>query len=216
MAPDESDISALLDDHLSQGLSVLARAAQQVGACSVSVLVSLPGESIRLVYRWPLSPAPAGAEDQPAPERLVALEGLPVPPLTRAVVARLLGQTAASAHSFLFEAWPEGCWRVLIAFGYVSERPLVRTVPQEVSAALRLAALAAWAVPEARRLRRDLRAANESLRQRKMVERAKGLLQVRHGWNEQRAYEHLRKLSRQRRKTLAETAQELVRVSQQT
>jgi response regulator NasT len=61
------------------------------------------------------------------------------------------------------------------------------------------------------KLRRDHNVVSDRLGQRKLVERAKGILQARHGWTEQQAYEHLRKLSRHRRKTLADTAQDLLR-----
>jgi hypothetical protein len=44
-----------------------------------------------------------------------------------------------------------------------------------------------------------------------LVERAKGVLQIDQGITEEGAYEHLRKLSRKRRITLAEMAEEVVR-----
>lgn len=84
-------------------------------------------------------------------------------------------------------------------------------IPSEISATVRLAALATWMSFEVRRLRRDLTVVNGRLGQRKTVERAKGLLQAQHGWSEPQAYEHLRKLSRQRRKPMAEIAQAILR-----
>jgi AmiR/NasT family two-component response regulator len=44
-----------------------------------------------------------------------------------------------------------------------------------------------------------------------MVERAKGVLQVEQGISEAGAYEHLRRLSRKRRITLAALAEEVIR-----
>ena len=80
-------------------------------------------------------------------------------------------------------------------------------------ATVRLAALATWLSFEVRRLRRELTVVSGRLGQSKTLERAKGLLQVQHGWTEPQAYEHLRKLSRQRRKPMAEIAQAVLRTS---
>ena len=203
----------MLDAHLSEGLSVLAHAAGQMEACSVAVVVLEPGRPIRMVYWWPDGGANAGAASSAGSEIRAVLERLEEPVIADAAIARLLREAAASeARSFLLLPCPEQQCQVVIAFGYSSERPACCSAPKEVSAVVRLAALATWAVPEARRLRRDLHLINERLRHRKMVERAKGLLQVWHSWDEQQAYEHLRRLSRQRRKTLAETAQDLLRI----
>lgn len=84
-------------------------------------------------------------------------------------------------------------------------------IPNQISVTVRLAALATWLSFEVRRLRRDLTVVSGRLGQRKTVERAKGLLQAQHGWSEPEAYEHLRKLSRQRRKPMVEIAQAILR-----
>ena len=84
-------------------------------------------------------------------------------------------------------------------------------IPSQISATVPLAALATWLSFEVRRLRRDLTVVSGRLGQRKTVERAKGLLQAQHGWSEPEAYEHLRKLSRQQRKPMAEIAQAILR-----
>ena len=86
-------------------------------------------------------------------------------------------------------------------------------IPREVSTIVRLAALATWLSFEVRRLQRDLTVVSGRLGQRKTVERAKGLLQEQRGWSEPQAYEHLRKLSRQQRKPMAEIAQAILRTS---
>ena len=78
-------------------------------------------------------------------------------------------------------------------------------------ATVRLAALATWLSTEIRRLQRELTVVSGRLGQSKTLERAKGLLQGQHGWSEPQAYEHLRKLSRQRRKPMAEIAQAVLR-----
>lgn len=86
-------------------------------------------------------------------------------------------------------------------------------IPSEISATARLAALATWMSIEVRRLQRELTVVSGRLGQSKTVERAKGLLQAQHGWSEPQAYEYLRKLSRQRRKPMAEIAQAVLRTA---
>lgn len=209
MAPDISNCTAGLEDGLLHGLSALAGAAHQVGAENVSVLLWESSDSIRIVYHWPepaMSAGFAGAEVQ------AALEKLEGPGVAGTAIAQFLNQgMAPAAASFLLVPWPEQRFKVIIAFGFASRQSACVRVPTETSAVLQLAALATWVASEVRRLRRNLHVVNERLGHRKVVERAKGLLQTEHGWSEPEAYAHLRKLSRQRRATLAETAQGLLR-----
>ena len=87
-----------------------------------------------------------------------------------------------------------------------------RTEPSEaVTEKLRLVGLATWSVKEIAGLRSQLKTVTSRLAGRKLVERAKGVLQIDQGITEEGAYEHLRKLSRKRRITLAEMAEEVVR-----
>jgi AmiR/NasT family two-component response regulator len=51
------------------------------------------------------------------------------------------------------------------------------------------------------------------LAERKLVERAKGLLQVNFGWSEEDAYYHLRRTSRQERIPMAVIAQRVIDVA---
>jgi len=59
-------------------------------------------------------------------------------------------------------------------------------------------------------LREQLQKANRDLADRKVVERAKGLLQERFQWSEEEAYLRLRRLSRRRRTPLREIAREVI------
>jgi len=214
MTPQKSDCSATLEHALREGLSTLARAAGELGAHSVAVTVLERNGAIRVVYQWPDSAAPKCLT--PSSDVVVFLAALKVPTVAGNEVARFLSAAfGAPADSFLLAPWPDYRFQVIIAFGYVSG-PAPARIPEETSPMVYLAALATWNASEVRRLRHELSIVNERLGGRKTVERAKGILQARHGWSEQEAYEHLRKLSRQRRKTLTDMAQELLRSSPET
>lgn len=166
---------------------------------------------LRLIYQWP--EASAGSADlrlkgdavmsrDPWEERISA----------DTAIGQFLTRATSSAGSFFLVRWPDRQSKVIIAFG-ISSCGSRSVIAEEFSPAVQLAALAAWSAVEIHRLRDELRLLNERLARRKVVERAKGLLQARNGGTEQEAYEQLRKLSRQRRKTLADTAQDLLRFS---
>jgi len=59
-------------------------------------------------------------------------------------------------------------------------------------------------------LRREVDNLNRRLADRKLLERAKGLLQTRFRWTEEQAYLHLRNISRRRRTPMREIAQEVI------
>jgi AmiR/NasT family two-component response regulator len=99
---------------------------------------------------------------------------------------------------------------VTIVFGFAESRPPLDSVPPHVAEKINLAALAAWSAKEIACLRAELRAVNRQFAGRKLVERAKGILQTEHGMSEQQAYELLRKMSRQRRIAMAKLAEDLV------
>jgi GAF domain-containing protein len=95
----------------------------------------------------------------------------------------------------------------------------------EVESAAKLANALVAAVREVERerevhaLRAKLRVAQKEnrllgrqLEERKVVERAKGLLQVHYGWTEEDAYYHLRRTSRQQRTPMAAIAQRVIDV----
>jgi len=216
MPLDGRDFAATLEHGLNEGLSLLERTVREVGAQSVSVVLPENRGSMRIAYHWPGPVAAPGAVVHAGGDLLAALKALEGPAVAEGAIARFFNRTVApSAASFLLVPWPETRLKVIVAFGYASGQPIRPGIPNETSLLLRLAALATWIASEIRRLRGDLGVVNERLGQRKMVERAKGILQSEHGWTEQQAYEHLRQLSRRRRKTLADTAQDLLRTSHQ-
>lgn len=59
-------------------------------------------------------------------------------------------------------------------------------------------------------LRREIDNLNRRLADRKLLERAKGLVQTRFQWSEEQAYLHLRNISRRRRTPLREIAAEVI------
>ena len=61
--------------------------------------------------------------------------------------------------------------------------------------------------------RRENSQLEKKLAERKLVERAKGLLQVQYGWSEEDAYYHLRRTSRQSRTPMAVIAQRVIDLS---
>ncbi len=210
MAPDPSDAKNPLECCLQEGLSALRGVVREVGAQRVSVVLAENRESVRLVYHWPESPT-APAEFPPAGDEAPWADVCEGPVAAESRMGRFLNQAAPAAGSFLLVPWPDRRWKVAIAFGFSSKQPAPLDISQETSSTLHLAALATWIASEMGKLRRELHVVSDRLGRRKLVERAKGMLQARHGWGEQQAYEHLRKLSRQRRKNMADTAQEILR-----
>jgi hypothetical protein len=61
-----------------------------------------------------------------------------------------------------------------------------------------------------RSARQEIAGLEKRLEERKIVERAKGLLQLHHGWTEEDAYYHLRRTSRQERMPMAVIAQRVI------
>jgi AmiR/NasT family two-component response regulator len=105
--------------------------------------------------------------------------------------------TAFSEHELVEEALAAG------ASGY-----LIKPVSDEqIEPALRVA-LARFA--ELRDLRGELTELKEALEARKVVERAKGILMKRFDLPEDQAYQRLQKLSRDRRQSLKQTAEQLI------
>jgi signal transduction protein with GAF and PtsI domain len=60
------------------------------------------------------------------------------------------------------------------------------------------------------RLKSELQRATDRLAGRKHIERAKSIIQIRHGWTEEEAYLHLRRLSRKTRKPMGEIARGVI------
>jgi signal transduction protein with GAF and PtsI domain len=60
-------------------------------------------------------------------------------------------------------------------------------------------------------LRRQVETLSRNLADRKILDRAKGILQARFSWTEEEAYLHLRRTSRQRRTAMREIAMEVIK-----
>jgi GAF domain-containing protein len=81
--------------------------------------------------------------------------------------------------------------------------------PRELALLIELA-LPLSALVAATSLREQLTRAEQRLADRKILERAKGVLQERLGYSEEEAYQHIRLLSRRRRTPMREIAERLV------
>ena len=124
--------------------------------------------------------------------------------------ARVLEEVISRGDpSFLVHRWPT----VAIVLGFTETEFAPRSLPEAAEASLDLVALAFWSAKEIGRLREELKAADRRLSVRKLVERAKGVLQLERGISEESAYAYLRGQSRRRRVTLARIAEEVVRVN---
>ena len=60
------------------------------------------------------------------------------------------------------------------------------------------------------KLETEVEALSRKLADRKLLDRAKGLLQASHQWTEEEAYLHLRRTSRQRRTPMRDVAREII------
>lgn len=191
------------EDVLEKSLDGLQRASAELRCAAVVVLVA---EDSFVEAAYPSAfPVVLTAE---AKQALIGRSGpiSAVDPL-----ATLLKSAAApQANSFLLFPWQGPRRTVMIVFGFAEAEPPFSSVPSHILESVNLAALAAWSAKEIERLRAELRAVNGQFASRKIVERAKGILQTQHGMNEQQAYEYLRRMSRQRRVAMAKLAQDLV------
>lgn len=210
MRPEKSSVPRVEECCLTWALAPLAHTTACLGARSVSVMVFERSGFLRMVYQWPEPPPGFGdlrlkADSVGSPEQWKGVVG------ANSAIGEFLKRATASAGSFYLVPWPDPERRVVIAYG-MRAGASCPVIPEGTAAAIQLAAFAACSAVEVRRLRSELSILNDRLGRRKVVERAKGLLQASNGWSEQQAYEQLRRLSRQRRKTLAETAEDLLRL----
>jgi hypothetical protein len=125
----------------------------------------------------------------------------------------LLEVIGPGSHSFLIHRWEANRRAIAIVLGFANPEPPLQRLPEAVQAGLDLVALAFWSTREITRLRAELKEADRRLASRKLVERAKGVLQLERGISEESAYAYLRGQSRRRRVTLARIAEEVVRVN---
>jgi hypothetical protein len=197
-------------DHASSGLS---RAAVDLSAVAVAVLWA-EGSQLEITYFW--SRSGSGAPSQ----RIVD----PQQDFSRAVwrqtgpldagspLAQLLRDAISpESESFLLYHWRVRRRVVTVVFGFTAAEPAHDRVPVRVVENLNLIGLATWSVKEIARLQAELKTVNGRLAGRKLVERAKSVLQIEREFSEQQAYEYLRGVSRRRRITLAESAEEVLR-----
>jgi hypothetical protein len=209
---DAVDLNSKIECALDEVSSGLKRVAAELGAEAVAVLFS-SGSQIEITYFWSglgdgasqqlPSVVPAGFEGLKTAAGPVAAED-PLAHTLRALVSR-------RSQSFLLFPWRMQQRVVTVVFCFALPVPPRAEPSEAVTEKLRLVGLATWSVKEIAGLRSQLRTVTSRLAGRKLVERAKGVLQIDQGITEEGAYEHLRKLSRKRRITLAEMAEEVVR-----
>lgn len=192
----------------------LNRTAMELGAESAAVLLSAD-KRVEVTHFWS-----AGGNEVPEPlfsglqrnryESLTQSEGLieaGSPP------AQFLQETISRrAQWFLLHRWPLDRHAVVVVFGFADPLSRGRRITGVALQSLNLVGLATWSAREITRLRAELKATNKRLAGRKLVEKAKGIVQVERGISEGLAYEHLRDQSRKRRMTLTKLAEEILRV----
>jgi hypothetical protein len=203
--------SVSLEQALSSASSGLPRVAVELGAETVAVLL-LSGGRAEISYFW----SEAG-DEAPGASFSEAMDLDTIRPHSGAIpahspLAQLLRRSISQrSRSFLLFPWQIGNQVIAVLFGFALLEPRYRQVPDAVRERLDLIGLATWSVLEIARLRTELKTVTNRLAGRKLVERAKSVLQIDQGITEERAYERLRRLSRQRRITLAALAEEVVR-----
>lgn len=203
-----------LESCLREGLPALHSIADEIGAESVSVFLVKDGRSIQNLYVWPESGKKNTDVLQLEGALGDALQGLSGYVPEYSPIARFLNKAfQPGGTAFLLFSWGTQRFHATIAFGFTApsarETPLAGYIPRTV----KLASVATWSVYEVFRLRSELAIVNERLGKRKLIERAKGVLQQEHGLDEQQAYEHLRRLSRQRRMRMSDIAKDLLGTS---
>jgi hypothetical protein len=207
------DLASTLENALDSASSGLKRASTELGAEGVALLLAA-GSQVEVTYFWsslgeclPSQRPSTAAQDnleQVKTRSGVVEAGNPLAQLLRELVS-------PNSTSFLLFPWQVQRTAVTIVFCFAAPSPRYRQVPDAVKERLDLIGLAAWSVKEVARLRTELKTVTSRLAGRKLVERAKGVLRVAQGMDEERAYEYLRRLSRQRRITLVALAEEVVR-----
>jgi hypothetical protein len=213
MASQGSQFSSELEFRLREGLSVLRAVASEMGAKGFSVFLLKDRRTMRNLSMWPES-SMHGAEVKLEPalgDTFGTVSGYvrEESPVTKFLKAAF--QQAGA--SFLLFSFGMDRLKTVIAFGFDESSGRISSAGSEMPCSVSLAALATWSVYEVFRLHSELVIVNERLGTRKLIERAKGMLQAERGLDEQQAYAHLRRLSRQRRMRMSEIASDLLRSS---
>jgi ANTAR domain len=213
MAWHQSQFSTELESRLREGLSALRAVATGMGANSVSVFLVKDDRTMRNLYMWPES-GTERAEVQLERALAGVLRNFTGYASENSPIAGFLrGAFQPGSTSFLFCSWGTDRLNGAIAFGFVSSSIPEGLAASEMPSAARLASVAVWSVYEVFRLHAELVVVNDRLGGRKLIERAKGMLQAERGLDEQQAYAHLRRLSRQRRMRMSEIATDLLATS---
>jgi hypothetical protein len=180
-----------------------------MGANSASVFLLRNGRTMRQLYMWPESGIEAELKLERPPDGMFrnfagyAPEDSPIAGFLRRAFQ-------PGGASFLVFSWGMDRLNAVIAFGFARSSTPEAVALIEMPCAVSLASVAAWSVYEVFRLHSELAVANDRLGARKLIERAKAILQSERGLDEQEAYAHLRKLSRQRRMRMSEVATDLI------
>jgi hypothetical protein len=201
-----------LEFRLREGLPALRAVADEIGAKGVSVFLVKDGQTVRNLFMWPES-SMEGSEVQLERALGDTLRNFAGYAKENSPIARFLkGAFQPGGTSFLLSSWGTDRLNAVIAFGFVASSTPAGLAGSEMRT-VSLASVAAWSVYEVFRLHSELVIVNERLGTRKLIERAKGMLQAERGLDEQQAYDHLRRLSRQRRVRMSEIATDLLRGS---
>lgn len=209
---DAADLISMLEHALDEASSGLKIAAADLGAEAVAVLFCA-GSQVEITYSWSSS-ADGGSRQHAtlSPSACDALKRTAGPVESGSPLAQTLRDLISSrSQSFLLFTWRMQQRVVTVVFCFATPWPPHSEAPEAIAEKISLIGLATWSVKEIAGLRSQLKTVTNRLAGRKLVERAKGLLQVHEGISEAGAYEHLRRLSRKRRITLAELAEEVVR-----
>jgi hypothetical protein len=208
-----ADLISMLERALEDASSALPRAAVELGAEAVAVLFCA-GSQVEVTYSW--SNLPDGASKKElstiGPGSFDELKTTAGPVQAKSPLAQMLQDLISrQSQSFLLFPWRMQQRVVTVVFCFATAEPRFNRAPEVIVEKLRLIGLATWSVREIAGLRSQLKTVTGRLAGRKLVERAKGVLQMEQGISEAGAYEHLRRLSRKRRITLAALAEEMLR-----
>jgi len=205
------EFATALESRLREGLPALCLIAGEIGAKSVSVFRVKDGRSIQNLYVWP-EPAKKYADALQLDRALgdVLRDSAGYVPGCSPIAKFLNTAFQIDGTSFLIFSWGTQHYNAAIAFGFTVPSAPEVLLGGDIPTTVKLASVATWSVYETLRLHSELAIVNERLGKRKLIERAKGLLHVEHGLDEQQAYEHLRRLSRQRRMRMSDIAKDLL------
>lgn len=195
---------------LTRACANLNEIAADLGAESVAVIHSADGRT-NLAHRWSRSTHGEAARPSVDQWRRLIWPGFVSGAVEAGSVAAGQFREAISpgSRSFFVVQWHASPRAIAIVFGFADRAP--GAIPETATAGMDAAALAVWSAFETGKLRAELKETNARLAGRKLVEKAKGVLQLERGISEESAYAYLRGQSRRRRITLAKLAEEVVR-----